>query len=89
MRKPPKGCVWIHVDRLDREDGKVWAVQWWVNGKARYDVAKSVVIIASSYTQFFGAKGKQPKAVIVVEDSFAIVDQDGHASVWASFSRGI
>ena len=66
MRKPPKGCVWIHVDRLDREDGKVWAVQSWVNGKCRYELARSVVILAESYTQFFGPKGKQPKAVIVV-----------------------
>ena len=41
-------------------------MQYWVNGKARYDVAAAVVILSPSFTQFFGARGPQPKAVIVV-----------------------
>lgn len=63
MRKPPKGHVWVHIDRLDREDGKVWAIQ----SDAGYQVASNVVIQAACYTQFFGVGGRtQPKAVIVV-----------------------
>lgn len=66
MKHPPKGQVWIHVDRLDRDDGKVWAVQSWDGKKRRYDVAAGVVLNVQGHTQFFGPKAPQPKAVIVV-----------------------
>ena len=67
MRTPPIGHVWIHIDRLDREDGKVWAVQdHGPRGGKRYRVAEAVIINAPCYSAFFGATGEQPKAVIVV-----------------------
>lgn len=67
LRKPPAGEVWVHVDRLDREDRRVWAVQSQCPEKgALYQTCHNVVIQAACYTQFFGRDGKQPKAVIVV-----------------------
>lgn len=75
LRRPPRGTVWVHIDRLDRDDGKVWAVQFWDKGKHRYEVTAGVVILGGAYTAFFGAKGRQPKAVIVVDK--AIVRECG------------
>jgi hypothetical protein len=68
MRKPPKGQLWLHVERLDAEDGKVWAIQGWEGRKRFYRTAAGVVIQGPSYTAFFGTTGKQPKAVIVVPE---------------------
>lgn len=73
MRKPPKGIVWLHVDRLDKADGLVWAVQYREadakgrlgRGKAVYRCAQSVIFRAAGFTQFHGPRGPQPKAVIV------------------------
>lgn len=73
MRKPPKGQVWVHIDRLDREDCRVWAVQHWQQGRVVYETAYSVVLRAPCFTQFFGAKGRQPKAVIVVPEASCAV----------------
>lgn len=73
MRTPPKGQVWVHVDRLDREDCKVWAVQHWRDGRPVYETAYSVVLHAPGFTQFFGARGRQPKAVIVVPEASCAV----------------
>lgn len=66
LQKPPKSDLWIHVERLDAEDGKVWAVQSWVKGEHVYQTARAVVLQAHGFTNFFGPKAKQPKAVIVV-----------------------
>lgn len=75
MRHPPRGQIWVHVDRLDRDDGKVWAVQYYAGRKARYDVAAGVVLNGQSYTKFFG-KGLQPRAVIVVEGGTVTMQGD-------------
>ncbi len=67
MRQPPKGEVWCHVNRLDRTDDKVWAVQYWRGGKPVYHVCANVQLQAPSLTRFFGPRSrKQPRAVIVV-----------------------
>lgn len=66
MRRPSKDVLWMHVDRLDRKDGEVWAIQYWRKGMPYYVTTKNVVLQAPCYTQFFGAKERQPKAVIVV-----------------------
>lgn len=62
MRRPPKGELWVHVDRLDRDDMKVWAIQ---EGR-KYLTVRAVCINVPCHTAFFGPKAKQPKAVIVV-----------------------
>ncbi len=72
MRTPPKGKVWLHIDRIDREDGKVWAVQFRRDGKDRYKCFRSVIVTIGGYTQFFGTKG-QPKAVIQFDDARVVV----------------
>lgn len=66
LKSPPAGEVWVHVDRLDRADGCVWAVQSVEHGKPVYRVAESVIVFPASYTAFHGAKSAQPRAVIVV-----------------------
>lgn len=73
MRKPPKGAVWIHVDRLDREDCRVWAVQHWVDGRAIYETVYSVVLQAPGFTQFSPGERRQPRAVIVVPEALVRV----------------
>ena len=74
MRKPPKGCVWIHIDRLNREDGTVWAVQWHDGKKWRYEVTFAVHMVGHGYTQFFGLKSKQPRAVIEMPNGRVFVN---------------
>lgn len=75
MRQPPSGVVWIHVDRLDRADGKVWAVQYVERGHPVYLCVEAVILFTAGHTEFFGSKGKQPRAVIVVPGG--IVDLRG------------
>lgn len=66
LKAPPVGEVWLHVDRLDRPDGLIWAVQSVERGKPVYRVAEAVIVFPASYTAFHGAKAAQPKAVLVV-----------------------
>lgn len=66
LKAPPAGEVWLHVDRLDRPDGLIWAVQSVERGKPVYRVAEAVIVFPASYTAFHGAKAAQPRAVIVV-----------------------
>ncbi len=63
LNKPPAGIVWLHVNRLDDEDGRIWAVQ----SDRGYDSVRSVICSVPVYSQFFGPKAKQPKAVLVAE----------------------
>lgn len=61
------GEVWVHIDRLDRRDGKVWAVQYWTRTKGLvYHVAKDVQIHVPTFTRWFGRSTLQPRAVLVV-----------------------
>ena len=88
MRRPPKGEVWVHVERLDREDGKVWAVQYrGPKGGARYDTVSAVLLQAHGYTHFFGAGAEQPKAVIVVPGG-RVRFRDGTAVITAVDAKG-
>jgi hypothetical protein len=51
------------VDRLDRSDGQVWAVQT----ATVYRTARAVILEAPGYTQFWPGE-TQPRAVIVVPE---------------------
>ncbi len=70
IRAPRRGEVWVHVDRLDREDGRVWAVQWrGSKGGPYYRTFHRVEWHGVGYlsTKFFGRKSQlQPRAVIVI-----------------------
>ena len=70
MRTPRRGEVWVHVDRLDRKDGRVWALQWrGSKGGPYYQTAHKVEWHGVEYltTKFFGRRSKlQPRLVIVV-----------------------
>ena len=67
LQKPPKGQCWVHIDHIDNEDGDIWAVQWFdAAGKHHYQTARGVVLQVPSFTNYFGPKAKQPRAVIVV-----------------------
>lgn len=81
MRVPPKGELWVHIDRLDREDGRVWAIQYRVSGKPQYAVAQGVVIQAASSTRFYGPTGRQPRAVICVPEPVSVRITNGIAVI--------
>jgi hypothetical protein len=70
MRSPKRGEVWVHVDRIDREDGRVWAVQWrGSKGGPYYQTAHKVefLSIARTFSKFFGRRSKlEPRLVIIV-----------------------
>lgn len=80
LRKPPVDCVWIHIDRLDRADGRVWAIQT----PEKYRTAKAVILEAQGYTQFFGISAGQPRAVICAPGA-SVRLKNGIATV---FKRG-
>jgi uncharacterized protein involved in exopolysaccharide biosynthesis len=48
------------VDRLDRADGRVWAVVW----RGRWRVATAVHVTVPVATVFKGAQALQPKAYL-------------------------
>lgn len=66
IKHPPKGDIWWHVDQLQRDDLRVWAIQWHDGTRFRYECVKSVICTTMAFTQFHGATAKQPKAVIVI-----------------------
>jgi hypothetical protein len=70
MRSPRRGEVWVHVDRLDREDGRVMAIQWrGSKGGPYYQTAHKVEWRGVEYlaTKFFGRRSKnEPRLVIVI-----------------------
>lgn len=66
MRRPPKGEVWIHIDRFDRDDHRVWTVQHWRGDTPIYSCVTAFLLSGECYSQYFGPKAPQPKAVIVV-----------------------
>lgn len=67
LKRPPKGDVWLFVDQLQRADGRVWAVSYWDDqGRHCYECARSVICSKMMFTQFFGPRASQPKAVIVI-----------------------
>lgn len=82
MRHPPIGQVWLHIDRLDREDDKVWAIQSrGPRGGHVYHVGRSVVITRGCYTQFYGVNAEQPKAYLVFIDGRVSISDDGTATI--------
>lgn len=63
LRRPPKGKTWWHVDRLGKRNGRVWAVQFWEDGKPVYLTARAVLTSGlDAYSQTW-PEG-QPRAVI-------------------------
>lgn len=83
LRVPPKGEVWLHIERLTRSDGKVWAIQYrGPRGGSRYLSVASVIVARQGYTQFWGPKALQPKAHLVFVGARVQVNQDGSASIY-------
>ena len=81
LRTPKTGVVWLHIDRLARADGKVWAVQsLGPRGGSRYLCVRSVIVTRPGYTQFHGMTGLQPKAYLVFEGATVTVS-DGIATI--------
>ena len=85
MRHPPKGEVWLHIDRLDKKNEKIWAVQFWEGQTLAYRVAQTVTVNARAITRFFGPRSrKQPRAVVVCPNAvvswtrWGMVINDGH-----------
>lgn len=66
MKQPLKGEVWVHIDRLTRKDNKVWAVQFWTADVHHYECVKAVILKRGCFSQFFGPKAAQPKAVLTI-----------------------
>lgn len=65
LRRPVSiHTVWLHVDRLDRKDGRVWAVQWRDARGAHYRTAHEVSTLAPGITLHFDG-GPQPRAVVL------------------------
>jgi hypothetical protein len=87
IRRPiSEQTVWLHVDRLDREDGRVWAVQWHTKGRSHYKAVHEVSTLSDGQTVRFGAAGpkqpwhRQPRAVI--EFRPATVRVKRHGAYW-------
>lgn len=86
--------VWLHIDRLDRSDGRVWAVQWRdVLGAPHYKAIHEVTMLAEGHTVRFGAAGKsrgalQPRAVVVFRPATVRVRKDGEYWRAVIFSQG-
>lgn len=70
LRSPRRREVWVHVDRLDREDGRVMAVQWrGAKGGLHYETVHKVEWHGVRYltTIFFGKKStRQPRLVVLI-----------------------
>lgn len=78
MRQPPKGEVWLHVDRLDKKNEAVWAVQYWADGKPVYRVTRSVTVDTLGFTRFFGPRSRQqPRAVVVFDGAIVTLTRAG------------
>lgn len=72
IRRPAIGEVWVHVDRFDRKDKRVWAVQYrqaTPPHRWRYRCVQHVEMDAPTSTRFFGYKQDQVSAAIVATKS--------------------
>lgn len=70
MNTPPKGHVWLHVNKFDDAKGRAWAVQYHgPRGGKRYAAVTAVRVWAQGYTQFCGEFGDQPRAYLVFPDA--------------------
>ncbi len=64
-RNTTPGLVWIHIDRMDAKDGRIWAVQWvGPRGGCNYYRTRSVAFTQGGYTQSY--RRGQPRAYIEV-----------------------
>jgi hypothetical protein len=62
------------IDRLDKADGKVWAVKV----GSRWFLAHTVHVWVDVVTVFKGAKARQPKAYL---EGGGVVRVDGHGTI--------
>lgn len=72
LRVPRReGEVWLHIDRLDKQNRLVWAVQYRRRGKAVYKTALLVSWVnrCSGLTRFHGKGLRQPVAYLIFLDS--------------------
>ena len=62
LKHPPKGCVWIHIDKFGKKNGKVWAIQDRTRtGRSRYRCANEIVFDIKGNTKL---NLTQPRAVL-------------------------
>lgn len=67
-RTPPVYETWVHVDRFDKPNPNVWAVQYWRHGCPVYRTATHVYIRTAVGTRYHGPKDKQqPRAYLVAK----------------------
>lgn len=84
MRAPKKqGEVWLHVDRLKKKNGSVWALQYRTRtGRAVYRVAREVITLIPLRTLYFGRLARlQPKAVLVAHNARVFWKKNGVAMI--------
>jgi len=72
LRHPPRGTIWLHIDRFGKRNGAVWALQYWEGGRPRWRVARDVSIQAPMWTMAC-EDGRQPRAWLVTTDQQAVV----------------
>ena len=87
LRRPDvTRMVWLHIDRLDRVDGRVWAVQWRTRLGPHYRVVHDVVVrSATGATMQFSDK-VQPRAAVCFSPATVKVWRRGR--VWRARITG-
>lgn len=68
--------VWLHIDRLDRKDGRVWALQWRDGKGQHYRRASRVGTFTEGHAVFFGVSRLQPRAVIAFPNAVVRFTRD-------------
>lgn len=70
--------VWLHIDRLDREDGLVWAVQWRDRKGRHYKTVHNVgIFMMDGHTRRFEGGALQPRAVVEFRDATVTIARYG------------
>lgn len=59
--------MWVHVDRFDKRNGRVWSVQHWQGNRCVEWTARDVKILITPASGVVIENGKQPRAVIEIE----------------------
>ncbi len=61
--------VWLHVDRFDKRNNYVWALQYWNGRKWVYRTAVWVIFVGRGATRFRGNSARQPRGVVLFHDA--------------------
>jgi hypothetical protein len=69
IRTPTRvGEVWLHVDRFDKPNRRVWALQYRKGRTAIYLTARSVLVLVPMQTCYRDGP-RQPRAYLVARDA--------------------